>query len=97
MVAAWAISLSLLTNVIDDQLEARLTNATGTLADGGFPFTAELIGRLDRLIEARIVLLDGDGSVGLSTGDTTIAEAFDGIALPDLNAETAAPAIMTIG
>jgi signal transduction histidine kinase len=77
MVAAWAIALSLLTNVVDDQLEARLANATEALADGGFPFTPDLIRRLDRLIEARIALLDANGQVGLSTGDDAIRAALE--------------------
>jgi len=76
MFAAWAIALKLLTNVIDAQLDAKLGNATATLAENVFPFSPELIGRLDRLIESRIALLDDDGRVGLSTGGDVLNDVL---------------------
>lgn len=92
MVAAWAIALSLLTNVIDEQLEARLENTTATLAEGVFPLTPDLVERVDRLIEARVLLLGANGDVQLSTGDDAVNEALIGLDLPD----ESAPRIVTV-
>ena len=80
MVVAWAIALYLLTDAIDRRLDAQLENATAILAEGAFPFSPDLIERLDRLIEARIVLLDASGDIGLSTGDETINSALGKLA-----------------
>lgn len=76
MAVAWAIALYLLTDAIDRRLDAQLENATSILAEGTFPFSPDLIGRLDRIIEARIVLLDESGDIGLSTGDESINKAI---------------------
>jgi signal transduction histidine kinase len=67
MLAAWAIAVKLLTDTIDRRLDDQLGHATEILAQGEFPFSQDLIGRLDRLIEARIALLDESGAVALST------------------------------
>jgi len=67
MLAAWAIAAKLLTETINQRLDDQLDNATAILAQGEFPFSPDLIGRLDRLIEARIALLDEDGNIRLST------------------------------
>jgi len=67
MLAAWAIAVQLLTNSFDRRLDEQLDHATAILADGEFPFSPELIGRIDRLIEARIALLDQAGDVKLGT------------------------------
>ena len=50
MIAAWAIAVHLLTNTIDRRLDDQLNHATAILADGEFPFSPDLIARLDRLI-----------------------------------------------
>jgi len=76
MLAAWAIALKLLTTVIDQQLDAKLGNATRTLAENVFPFSPELIDRLDRLIESRIALLDDNGRIGLSTGSDVVNDVL---------------------
>jgi len=67
MLAAWAIAVQLLTETINQRLDDQLDNATAILAEGEFPFSPDLIGRLDRLIEARIALLDEAGNIRLST------------------------------
>lgn len=67
MLAAWAIAVKLLTDTIDRRLDDQLDHATTMLADGEFPFSPDLITRLDRLIEARIAFLDASGTVVLST------------------------------
>ena len=79
MAVAWAIALYLLTDAIDRRLDAQLENATSILAEGTFPFSPDLIGRLDRIIEARIALLDESGGIGLSTGDESINKALGGV------------------
>lgn len=79
MGVAWAIALYLLTDTIDRRLDAQLENATSILAEGNFPFSPDLIGRLDRLIEARIILLDEAGDIGISTGDESIDKAIAGL------------------
>ena len=96
MATAWAIALILLTNVMDDQLDAKLENATATLAEGVFPFTPDLIQRLDRLIEARIVLLDAYGAVQLSTGDRSLTAALDNADLSGPSAGSTPTSIVTI-
>ena len=80
MVAAWAIALYLLTNTIDRRLDATLENATSILAEGTFPFSPDLIGRLDRLIEARILLAGDTGTIGLSTGGDSLNAAVEAAA-----------------
>jgi len=67
MFAAWAIAVQLLTDTIDRRLDDQLDHATAILADGEFPFSLDLIRRLDRLIEARIALLDEAGGVQIAT------------------------------
>jgi len=79
MAAAWAIAMTLLTNVMEEQLDAKLKNATETLADASLPFTPELIRRFDRLLEARIVLLDANGTVQLSTGDEQLDSVLENL------------------
>ena len=86
MAAAWAIALLLLTNVIDEQLEAKLENTTTTLAEGVFPLTPDLVQRVDRLSEARVLLLDANGDVQLATGDAALTEALTGMDLPGADA-----------
>lgn len=80
MAVSWAIALQLLTQAIDQRLDAQLHNATSILAEGAFPFSPDLIGRLDRLIEARIALLDDAGAIGLSTGDESANRALGSLA-----------------
>lgn len=74
MLAAWAIAVSLLTNTFDQRLNERLGRATEILADGEIPFSADLLKRVDRLVEARIALLDGSATVQLSTADGAVKE-----------------------
>ena len=80
MFAVWAIAVKLLTDTIDRRLDDQLDHATEILAAGEFPFSPELIVRLDRLIEARIALLDEFGTVALSTSDGAADEALQAIA-----------------
>jgi signal transduction histidine kinase len=77
MIAAWAIAVHLLTNTIDRRLDDQLNHATAMLADGEFPFSPDLIARIDRLIEARIALLDASGAVALSTAHGPANEALN--------------------
>jgi signal transduction histidine kinase len=71
MLAAWAIAVQLLTNSFDRRLDDQLDHATAILADGEFPFSPDLIDRLDRLLEARIALLDENGIVKLGSSSLT--------------------------
>jgi signal transduction histidine kinase len=80
MFAVWAIAVKLLTDTIDRRLDDQLDHATEILAAGEFPFSPELIVRLDRLIEARIALLDESGTVALSTTDGAADDALQAIA-----------------
>ncbi len=89
MLASWAIAVHLLTNTIDRRLDDQLDHATAILAEGEFPFSPELIRRLDRLIEARIILLDASRSVALSTTDGPANDALDEIAISAEPIETA--------
>jgi len=84
MLASWAIAVQLLTNTIDNRLDDQLDHATAILAQGEFPFSPDLIARLDRLIEARIALLDASGNVALSTTDDAA-----NVALRELSVEVA--------
>jgi len=88
MIAVWAIAVKLLTDTIDRRLDDQLDHATEILATGEFPFSPELIVRLDRLIEARIALLDSNGKVALSTTDGAANDALLAIAL---NVDVAEP------
>jgi len=81
MIAVWAIAVKLLTDTIDRRLDDQLDHATEILASGEFPFSPELIVRLDRLIEARIALLDQNGDVALSTADGAAHDALQAIAV----------------
>jgi signal transduction histidine kinase len=87
MLAAWIIAIQVLTNAMDRRLDDQLTHATAILADGEFPFSPEIIGRVDRLIEARIALLDESGVVRLSTSTDQANEALAMLAqrLPDMH------------
>ena len=76
MIAVWAIAVKLLTDTIDRRLDDQLNHATEILAAGEFPFSPELIVRLDRLIEARIALLNESGAVVLSTTDGPANDAL---------------------
>lgn len=89
MIAVWGIAVKLLTDTIDRRLDDQLIHATETLAAGEFPFSLELIVRLDRLIEARIALLDGAGAVALSTTNGPEIESLQDIA-KDIGANSAA-------
>ena len=80
MIAVWAIAVKLLTDTIDRRLDDQLDHATEILAAGEFPFSPELIVRLERLIEARIALLDESGTVALSTTDGPADDALKSIA-----------------
>ncbi|WP_405234566.1 sensor histidine kinase [Lentisalinibacter salinarum] len=79
MLAAWAIAVHLLISAIDNRLDARLENATATLANATFPFSADLIARLDRLLDARIALLDPAARTALNTGGAEADAALDRI------------------
>lgn len=96
MAAAWAIALSLLTDVMDDQLDGKLENTTATLAEGVFPFTPDLIQRLDRLIEARVLLLDENGNVQLSTGGEELTQALAETDIAAVEIIESTPAIITL-
>ena len=76
MLAAWAIAAQLLTDTINRRLDDQLDHATAILAEGEFPFSPDLIGRLDRLIEARIALLDEAGNIRLSTSSAQAGEVL---------------------
>ncbi|MBT8098350.1 MAG: HAMP domain-containing protein, partial [Gammaproteobacteria bacterium] len=76
MLLAWAIALKVLATAIEVQLDDRLATATATLADGTLPFSVELIERLDRLIESRILFLDPAGQIQLSSGDFDDSDAI---------------------
>ena len=92
MLAAWAIAVQVLTNTIDRRLDEQLTHATAILADGEFPFSPDLISRVDRLIEARIALLDKSGAIRLSTANGAANEALATLAqqMPDMEADQSA-------
>jgi len=79
MTVAWAIAVLLLTNAIDKRLDVQLDNATATLANATFPFSPDLIARLDRLLDARIALLDAAGRTALNTGGQEVTSALDRI------------------
>ena len=85
MLAAWAIAVQLLTDSFDRRLDDQLDHATAILADGEFPFSADLIGRIDRLIEARIALLDDSGTVRLATTTAATNEVLSTL-VPSLSA-----------
>lgn len=76
MLAAWAIGVHLLGSTFDSQLDERLQHATEILAEGEFPFSADLLKRADRLIEARILLLDASADIKLSTATGATAQAL---------------------
>lgn len=78
MLAAWAIAARLLTDTINQRLDDQLDNATAILAQGDFPFSPDLLARLERLIEARIALLDASGNLRMST---TVSPAGDALAM----------------
>jgi len=80
MLAAWAIALHLLTTSMEQRLDEQLDNATSILARGTFPFSPDLIARLDSLIRARIVLLDASGTVRLSTARGEADQALASLA-----------------
>jgi len=93
MLAVWAIAVKLLTDTIDHRLDDQLNHATEILAAGEFPFSPELIARLDRLIEARIALLDESGNIVIATTDGPENDALRSITM-DL-ADSASIRIMT--
>ena len=95
MLAAWVIAVQLLTNEIDRRLDDQLERATAILADGRLPFSPDLISRVDRLILARIVLLDESGAVRLSSTSGPPIEALETLAqeMPDMNDDQ--PALLT--
>jgi len=80
MIAVWAIAIHLLTATIERRLDNQLEHATDILAAGEFPFSMELLNRLDRLIEARIVLLDEQHAVALATGGPDMLASLQAIA-----------------
>ena len=96
MAIAWAIALGQLTRAIEARLDAQLRNATAILAEGTFPFSEDLVGRLDRLIAARILLLDEAGRIGLSTGGEAVNRALADAGLPGGDAAGDAPRFVTI-
>jgi len=79
MLAAWGIAVQLLTHSFDRRLDDQLDHATAILAAGEFPFSSELIGRIDRLIEARIALLDEAGNVKLGTTSAATNEILSAL------------------
>lgn len=91
MIAVWAIAVKLLTDTIDRRLDDQLDHATEILATGEFPFSPDLIVRLDRLIEARIALLDDTGRVALSTADE---QAIDALQTVSNNIDVSDPVII---
>lgn len=96
MAVAWAIAVHQLTRAIEERLDAQIENATFILADGAFPFSDDLIGRLDRLIGARIALLDETGRIGLSTGSDAANRALSGIEIAHPDRRDEAPRFVTL-
>lgn len=97
MLATWAIAVKLLTDASDRRLDDQLAQATALLADGAFPFSPDLLAQLDRLIEARIVLLDSEGNVALTSAtDERIGELWRS-ASPDLPTTDTAVSLQTLG
>jgi hypothetical protein len=84
MLAAWAIAVKLLTDTIDNRLDEQLDHATEALANGEFPFSPDLIGRLDRLIGASIMLINESGEIALSTAPEAASAALEDIASSDV-------------
>lgn len=95
MLAAWVIAVQVLTSTIDRRLDDQLEHATAILADGEFPFSPDLISRVDRLVEARIALLDASGAVRLSTTNGPANEALATLAqeMPEMQDDQ--PALLT--
>lgn len=96
MIAAWAIALKLLTNVIDEQLDQKLRNATATLSESTFPFSVDLLERFDKLIESRIALLDEQGVIGLSTGSALLNDSLQSNFLDSGSTADSMPEFRTI-
>lgn len=87
MLLAWGIALNVLESAVEEQLDDRLRTATAALSDGSLPYSADLIDRLDRLIESRILFLDAGGRTRLASGDIDILPAIEsyvgGLAWPE--------------
>ncbi|HEX2138615.1 MAG TPA: HAMP domain-containing sensor histidine kinase, partial [Woeseiaceae bacterium] len=96
MAVAWAIALNQLTRAIEERLDEQLRNATAILAEGTFPFSEDLIGRLDRLIAARILLLDDAGRIGLSTGGEAVNRALAGFGTQNARSFGVSPRFVTL-
>jgi signal transduction histidine kinase len=67
MLAAWAIGVGIVTQVLEQRVERQSRNAATVLATWGLPYTPELLRRLASLQQADFVLLDRDGRVAAST------------------------------
>ncbi len=96
MIVAWSIAVYLLGSAMDRRLDSQLDNATSILAEGTFPFSPDLVRRLDRLIEARIALLDGYGRLGFSTADEEANLALSTLSSRIDELEGRQPAFLTL-
>lgn len=61
MLLAWWVAINLLTNTLERRLEAQLAHAADVLASGNLPLTPALLGRLEDLLRAKVLLIRRDG------------------------------------
>lgn len=66
----WLLAVTLLSHTLEQRLQAQLSHANTILAQGGFPYTPPLLSNLAHLLQADIVLLHADGSIGQTTVNT---------------------------
>ena len=71
LLVAWWLATTLIGRTLERRLDQQLEHAVGVLADGGIPFTSELLARMGQLMRADIVVLDASGEVALSTAPVT--------------------------
>jgi signal transduction histidine kinase len=67
LAVAWWLATTLLGRTLERRLDQQLEHAVSVLADGGIPFTSELLARMGELMRADIVVLDASGEIALST------------------------------
>jgi signal transduction histidine kinase len=67
LLVAWWLATTLIGRTLERRLDQQLEHAVSVLADGGIPFTGELLERMGRLMRADIVVLDATGEVAMST------------------------------
>ncbi len=66
---AWWAATSVLSEALEDDLEARMAQAAEVLASGAVPLTPALLARTGELLGAELALLDDAGRLGPSTLD----------------------------